>query len=328
MNICCVLQKNIYVSVCVHTLGALFSFYSGLLCVCILLGVFCAIIRRGREQENTALFIYTAVNSDAACFRFASSVKCSEFQASNTLPPCIPRSFGRTAWASPAMPLLLAGLPSPGIWLWWMWHTPYPACKQVDMLRFEGTTLENVRAASLHHCSAALITKRSSEWVRLWFSVEGAGEGRSNASVYVYVPPELLWHFSWCLSPLWVFGDAGAGLSLKCYCSPIIFINLRCSTSPFTPPWVFMCLGFEAGAFLCLFSLGFPSLTQPWNSQWMCPFLCLDIGLEGQFLPIHLLNAITAGSLGFAGKALGLNPPFWYRWTLCIFNRHRVQWNP
>lgn len=89
LNICYVLQKNISVCVCVcvHTLGALFSFYSGLLCVCILLGVFCAIIRRGRERENTVLFIYTAVNSDAACFRFAFSVKHSGFQANNTLPP-------------------------------------------------------------------------------------------------------------------------------------------------------------------------------------------------------------------------------------------------
>ena len=97
LNIRYVLQKNIYVCVCVHTLGALFSFYSGLLCVCILLGVFCAIIRRGREQENTALFIYAAVNSDAVCFRFASSVKHSGSQANNTFPHFILRSFGRIA---------------------------------------------------------------------------------------------------------------------------------------------------------------------------------------------------------------------------------------
>lgn len=63
------------VCVCALTLRALFSFYSGLLCVCILLGVFCAIIRRGREQGNAALFIHTAVNSDAASATFTCSVR-------------------------------------------------------------------------------------------------------------------------------------------------------------------------------------------------------------------------------------------------------------
>lgn len=66
------------------------------MCVYILLGVFCAIIRKGRERENTALFIHTAVNSDAACFRFTSSVKHPGFQANNTSPPFIPKSFGRS----------------------------------------------------------------------------------------------------------------------------------------------------------------------------------------------------------------------------------------
>lgn len=67
--------ESLCVCVCALTLRALFSFYSGLLCVCILLGVFCAIIRRGREQGNAALFIHTAVNSEAASSRITSSVK-------------------------------------------------------------------------------------------------------------------------------------------------------------------------------------------------------------------------------------------------------------
>lgn len=33
----------------------------------------CAIIRRGREQENTALFIFSAVSGGAVWFRFTSS---------------------------------------------------------------------------------------------------------------------------------------------------------------------------------------------------------------------------------------------------------------
>lgn len=97
--------------VCVYalTLRALFSFYSGLLCVCILLGVFCAIIRRGREQGKAALFIYTAVNSDAASSRFASSVKLPG-SSQEHISPLYPRILWED-WLSLSSHSPLAGPP-------------------------------------------------------------------------------------------------------------------------------------------------------------------------------------------------------------------------
>lgn len=138
------------------TLRALFSFSSGLLCVCILLGVFCAIIRRGREQGNAALFIHTAVNSSAASSRLTCSGK-------------LPASRQRAHFTFiPSLAELLLPVPScqpsPGIWPWGAWHSPIQTSGYVKV---QGTTLGNVRAVSLHGCSAALITKSSSGCIML-----------------------------------------------------------------------------------------------------------------------------------------------------------------
>lgn len=107
------------VCVCALTLRALFSFYSGLLCVCILLGVFCAIIRRGREQGNAALFIHTAVNSDAASATFTCSVR---------LPGSRQRAHFLSQDPVEGLAEPLPPFPSPGIRPWGAWHSGY----QVD----------------------------------------------------------------------------------------------------------------------------------------------------------------------------------------------------
>lgn len=139
--------------VCVRalTLRALFSFSSGLLCVCVLLGVFCAIIRRGREQGNAALFIHTAVNSDAASSRLTCSVR-------------LPGSRQRAHFTFIPGCLSLSSQSPLGIWPWGTWHSPIQTSGYVKV---QGTTLGNVRAVSLHHCSAALITKSSSGGITL-----------------------------------------------------------------------------------------------------------------------------------------------------------------